>query len=84
MQWGGLDREFGVRLLNAGVKARHVRFDAICLHLDHPRGYANPERVAYNKALRKSHARQGTVETQHGIRQLLASGFTPDQALLPH
>lgn len=83
MQWGGLDREFGVRLLNAGVKARHVRFDAICLHLDHPRGYANPERVAYNKALRKSHARQGTVETQHGIRQLLASGFTPDQALLP-
>ena len=78
-----LDREFGVRLLNAGVKARHVRFDAICLHLDHPRGYANPERVAYNKALRKSHARQGTVETQHGIRQLLASGFTPDQALLP-
>ena len=84
MQWGGLDREFGVRLLNAGVKARHVRFDAICLHLDHPRGYANPERVAYNKALRKSHARLGTVETQYGIRQLLASGFTPDQALLPH
>lgn len=83
MQWGGLDREFGVRLLNAGVRSRHVRFDAICLHLDHPRGYANPERVAFNKALRQSHAREGTVETGHGIRQLLASGFTPDQARVP-
>tara|TARA_R110000822_G_scaffold86989_12_gene202362 strand:- start:54869 stop:55738 length:870 start_codon:yes stop_codon:yes gene_type:complete len=84
MQWGGLDREFGVRLLNAGVKARHVRFDAICLHLDHPRGYANPERVAYNKALRKSHARERTIETRHGIRELQATGFTPDQALVPY
>lgn len=82
MQWGGLDREFGVRLLNAGVRARHVRFDAICIHLDHPRGYANPDRVAWNKALRKSHSREGTLETPHGIRQLLDEGFNPTAAIV--
>ena len=70
MQWGGLDREFGVRLVNAGVKPRHVRYDAICIHLDHPRGYADPERVAANKALRESVARSRITRTPHGIEQL--------------
>ena len=83
MQWGRRDREFGVRLRNSGVKARHVRFDAICLHLDHLRGYANPERVAFNKALRKSHARQGTIESAQGIRELVAAGFDPMQSIQP-
>lgn len=77
MSWGGLDREFGVRLINAGVRPRHVRYDAVCIHLDHPRGYKNPDHVAANLRLRQHHARRGTVETDHGIRQLLASGYRP-------
>lgn len=70
MPWGGEDREFGVRLLNAGVKARHVRYDAACLHLDHARSYADPARVAANKALRQYNERQRISSTDYGIRQL--------------
>ncbi|WP_231491856.1 glycosyltransferase family 2 protein [Microbulbifer sp. HZ11] len=77
MAWGGLDREFGVRLENAGVRPRHVRFDAICIHLDHPRGYADPKIVARNKALRLRVAKEGIVETPQGIRQLIESGYLP-------
>ncbi|MCA0892692.1 glycosyltransferase family 2 protein [Microbulbifer agarilyticus] len=75
MAWGGLDREFGVRLENAGIKPRHVRFDAICIHLDHPRGYADPEIVARNKALRLRVAKEGIIETPQGIRQLTEAGY---------
>jgi len=67
MQWGGLDRELGVRLGNAGVSPRHVRYDAVCLHLDHARGYKDPRRVAENKRLRLAVARDGTTRTEHGI-----------------
>ncbi len=67
MRWGGLDRELGVRLQNAGIKARHVRYDAICVHLDHARGYKDPEMVKANKALRVNVARQKIRRTEHGI-----------------
>lgn len=67
MQWGGLDRELGVRLANAGVRPRHVRYDAVCLHLDHARGYKDPARVAANRRLRLAVQRDGTTRTAHGI-----------------
>ncbi len=78
MPWGGEDREFGVRLINAGIRPRHVRYDAIVLHLDHARGYVDPERVAANRALREAHERNGVIRTGHGIEQLLAAGYRPD------
>ena len=37
MQYGGLDREFGERLVNAGVRGKQIRHRAGCVHLDHPR-----------------------------------------------
>lgn len=70
MQWGGLDREFGVRLKNLGIKARHVRYDAICLHLDHPRSYKNESLVAKNKALRIYNEKNRVTKTEFGIAQL--------------
>ena len=81
MRYGGLDREFGVRLVNAGVRPVHVRYDAIVVHLDHARGYRNPQEVAANKALRVAVDRQGLVQTPNGISQLLDQGFDiPDDA----
>jgi len=77
MAWGGLDREFGVRLANAGIKPRHVRYDAICVHLDHPRGYAHRDIVARNRAMRLRHAKEGVIETPCGIQQLLDAGYRP-------
>lgn len=80
MPWGGEDREFGVRLVNAGIKPRHVRYDAIVIHLDHARGYVDAERVAANKALRQASARNGVTRTPQGIQELLDSGYTPGSA----
>lgn len=74
MVWGGLDREFGVRLINYGVRSRHVRYDAIVLHLDHGRGYRDPDKAAANKALRRERERDGSYWTDHGISRLRSEG----------
>lgn len=76
MPWGGEDREFGIRLINAGIRPRHVRYDAIVLHLDHARGYVDPAQVKANRALWKQVQRTGISRTDHGIEQLLARGYT--------
>lgn len=70
MRWGGLDREFGVRLKNSGVKGRHVRYNAHVLHLDHPRAYKDPEMAKQNKALRERNRKNKVARTEHGISQL--------------
>lgn len=77
MPWGGEDREFGVRLINSGVRPRHVRYDAICVHLDHARGYADPALAAANRALRIQNEKSGVKRTGHGISQLLEAGYRP-------
>lgn len=67
MAWGGLDREFGVRLQNLGIKPKHVRYNAIVIHLDHKRGYKDPATVQANKALRLHNAKAGVSWTDFGI-----------------
>lgn len=52
MGHGGLDREFGERLENAGIRGRQVRHRAIVLHLDHARAYRNADAVRQNRAIR--------------------------------
>jgi glycosyltransferase involved in cell wall biosynthesis len=51
MGHGGLDREFGARLANAGLRGRQVRHRAVVLHLDHPRDYRNAATVERNRAI---------------------------------
>lgn len=51
MKYGGLDKEFGIRLQNNGVKGRHLRYTAPLVHQDHPRGYRDPEKVKRHKQL---------------------------------
>ena len=52
MAYGGLDREFGERLENAGIRGRQVRFRTAVVHLDHERGYRNEAALARNRAIR--------------------------------
>ena len=73
MKYGGLDCEFGGRLLNAGIKARQIRYSAICVHLDHARGYVNDEDWRNNRVIRKTSIREKLIETPQGIRQQPAS-----------
>lgn len=70
MPWGGEDRELGVRLKNAGIKARHVRYNALVFHLDHPRGYVDLELVKKNKALRVFNEKNKIAYTKHGFELL--------------
>lgn len=69
MPWGGEDREFGVRLINSGVRPKHVRYNAIVLHLDHARGYVDPQQVIKNKQLRVYNEKHQVKWTDFGIVQ---------------
>lgn len=69
MQYGGLDRELGERLWNYGHSSIQIRYHAICLHLDHPRGYAKPEIWAKNRAIRDEVKRTKRYWAENGIRK---------------
>jgi glycosyltransferase involved in cell wall biosynthesis len=49
IKYGGGDKEFGIRLANAGVRGRHLRYTAPLVHLDHPRGYKDAELIRRHK-----------------------------------
>jgi glycosyltransferase involved in cell wall biosynthesis len=67
MQYGGEDRELGERLFNYGLKAKQIRYSAICLHLDHERGYVKPEMIEKNKKIRATTKRNKIIKTSFGI-----------------
>jgi glycosyltransferase involved in cell wall biosynthesis len=73
MQYGGQDREFGERLVNMGIKTRQVRYRCSCVHLDHGRGYARPESIAKNRAIRKHTRKQKVTATEYGIEPVQGS-----------
>ncbi len=67
MQYGGQDRELGERLFNFGIKSKQLRYSAVCVHLDHKRGYKTPESIAKNKEIRRQTRVQKSVWTHYGI-----------------
>ncbi|MGB5944191.1 MAG: glycosyltransferase family 2 protein [Leeuwenhoekiella sp.] len=69
MQYGGQDRELGERMMNRGIKSKQIRYSALCLHLDHPRGYKTPETLKKNKAIREYTRKKGYSYTYHGIQK---------------
>jgi glycosyltransferase involved in cell wall biosynthesis len=69
MQYGGQDRELGERLMNYGIKSKQIRYHAVVVHLDHPRGYKNQESINKNRAIRKETRDQKKKWTDFGIVQ---------------
>jgi glycosyltransferase involved in cell wall biosynthesis len=69
MEHGGLDRELGERLVNAGVRPKQVRHRAICLHLDHSRTYVTDAAIEQNRHIRRQTRQGHAVWTSHGIRK---------------
>lgn len=67
MQYGGQDRELGERLFNYGVKSKQIRYSAICVHLDHARGYVNEATWKKNYAIRKNTVKNKVIRTPIGI-----------------
>lgn len=69
MQYGGQDRELGERLLNLGIKSKQIRYSAICIHLDHARGYRTRESIDKNMTIRKHTRKNNVTWTPYGIKQ---------------
>jgi glycosyltransferase involved in cell wall biosynthesis len=67
LDYGGEDREMGERLFNLGLFSKQIRYSAICLHLDHSRSYVNPEKVAYNREVRKFNKKNKITRIELGI-----------------
>jgi glycosyltransferase involved in cell wall biosynthesis len=67
MHYGGLDRELGERLVNAGVRPKQIRHQTTCLHLDHQRSYAHPDLIAFNQDIRRTTRQHGRVWTPYGL-----------------
>ena len=70
MQYGGLDREVGERMFNNDLFSKQIRYSAICIHLDHSRGYYSQEGWNKNLAIRAFNKKNGIVKIKNGIEKL--------------
>jgi len=71
LQYGGQDREFGLRLNNLGIRAKQLRFSAICLHLEHERSYKTQEAIMNNLKRRKEVIENKITTVEKGLNQYL-------------
>ncbi len=69
MEWGGEDREFGMRLVHAGLRAIQIRFRTPLVHLFHERGYVREEKVKLNAQIREETKRRRLIATEYGIEK---------------
>ena len=69
MQYGGEDRELGERLINAGLKSKQIRYSAICLHLDHARGYVSDAVWKKNNDIREYTKKYKVTFSKDGIER---------------
>lgn len=67
MQYGGQDRELGERLMNMGIRGKQIRYSAVCIHLEHKRGYKTVESIEKNKNIRKETKSLKKTWTDFGI-----------------
>lgn len=71
MKYGGEDRELGERLFNLGIKSKQIRYSAICIHLEHDRGYVTEEDWANNNKIRKDTNTNKRIWTDYGVDKYL-------------
>lgn len=69
MGYGGEDRDIGERLENIGVRGLRIRYRAIALHLDHPRGYADPAARELNERILAETCGKRLGWTEHGLQR---------------
>ncbi len=67
MEWGGEDRELGERLVHLGVRPVQIRHRAVCVHLDHERGYVRQDALARNHQIWAETRRTRSIWTASGI-----------------
>jgi glycosyltransferase involved in cell wall biosynthesis len=65
--WGKEDNDLAIRLYNAGIKPRVIKFAGIIYHIYHKE--ASRENFSANETLLKETAAQGIIRIQQGIDQ---------------
>jgi len=70
IKYGGSDREIGERLWNLNLKSKQLRHQAVCLHLDHKRGYKDPEGIKKNQEIRQQVIDEKIIQCASGIDKL--------------
>lgn len=70
MAYGAEDSELGQRLRNLGVRGKQIRHSAICIHLEHERGYASEEGWKMNLRILRDTNRERATRTVYGLDQL--------------
>lgn len=69
MKYGGEDLEMGIRLNNNGINSKQIRYSAICVHLDHSRGYVNQKDLECNKKIKENTIAKKVTWTRFGIEK---------------
>lgn len=70
MHYGGQDREFGLRLVNLGIKSKQIAYSAIVAHLDHNRPYKTEETMETNRRIMHETVSNKVIRTPFGIEKL--------------
>lgn len=65
--YGKEDRELGVRLRNAGIASRWLKYSLIVLHLDHPRSWVDLDRYREQRRRLRRLWFNGTTRIEPGI-----------------
>jgi glycosyltransferase involved in cell wall biosynthesis len=69
MAYGGEDKELGARLVNSGVRGRHIRYTAPVYHLEHSRSYADAEiQKANRKKIERTRRERSTWAVEGMVR----------------
>ncbi|TXR53353.1 glycosyltransferase [Reinekea thalattae] len=68
--YGGLDRDFGIRLTNAGTSSRRHQYSLVALHQEHGRPYRKADKVRQNKVMLKQRMRDKAIKIENGIDKL--------------
>lgn len=67
MAYWAQDREFGERLVNAGITGLQIRYSAICVHIHHERPYKTERSRERNRQIRAETKANRASWTEHGI-----------------
>lgn len=80
--WGKGDAEMGQRLRNLGLWGRHLRYNAICLHLDHERDVVPPGSFERNLEMLAEVKRSGRTGAILGLEQT-GDDFAVESTTIP-
>ncbi len=71
--YGSEDRDLGVRLRNAGVRSKFLKFSLVQIHLGHGRGYCDPSVGMLNRRRFKARFFNGDTHVANGLDSALQS-----------